>query len=150
MLSTCLFASNSFKKTCYSLSINKTDISKDLSIEQKTMLLNTYSKNSLSSVLLNLFVGFGSGSFYQKQYIQGSIQAFIDLTSISLLLTGVFAFPCNKYPNYFVITGLSLFIANRVYQVISPIVVSKIENDKLRDFLEIDVSLQAIVFSIKV
>lgn len=68
MLSTCLFASNSFKKTCYSLSINKTDISKDLSIEQKTMLLNTYSKNSLSSVLLNLFVGFGSGSFYQKQY----------------------------------------------------------------------------------
>ncbi|MGI5172883.1 P13 family porin [Treponema sp. OMZ 840] len=60
-----------------------------LSFAQKEQIFSLHKSDPLAPFLLNCFVGFGVGSFVQKDYLSGGICLAADITSFGLGLTGL-------------------------------------------------------------
>lgn len=116
-----------------------------LSFDQKTILYNTFKEDATTSFLLNTFIGLGSGSFYQKQYTHGFIALSLDVLGICLCSFNSFLPPKTYYydngkpfigPNNDLITsGIIVLCISRVYQMITPYILSNIKNKEFKDYL---------------
>jgi hypothetical protein len=123
-----------------------------LSSYEKLFLVNLHSKNSGIPLAINLFAGFGIGSYIQGDIISGTIQlsgqllCLAGLIAGSLLMTpetvassyetGYTAQKTTDVGSAIIMTGVILFYGTRIYGCISPFVFKSVYNRKLNNALQ--------------
>ena len=133
-----------------------------LSFDEKQQLYSSFEDKPLDPFLLNWLIGFGIGSFVQKDYLSGGLCLAADITSVGIGLTGVILwqkelFDASRNANQdlgslflmvfnaltmrtampFIIAGGVLSIASRVYGMIAPWVYGASYNKRLEEALRI-------------
>ena len=133
-----------------------------LSFGEKQQLYSSFEDKPLAPFLLNWLIGFGIGSFVQKDYLSGGLCLAADITSVGIGLTGVILwqkelFDASRNANQdlgsfflmvfnaltmrtampFIIAGGILSIASRVYGMIAPWVYGASYNKRLEQALRI-------------
>ena len=133
-----------------------------LSFDEKQQLYSSFEDKPLDPFLLNWLIGFGIGSFVQKDYLSGGLCLAADITSVGIGLTGVILwqkelFDASRNANQdlgslflmvfnaltmrtampFIIAGGVLSIASRVYGMIAPWVHGTLYNKRLEQALRI-------------
>ena len=133
-----------------------------LSFGEKQQLYSSFEDKPLAPFLLNWLIGFGIGSFVQKDYLSGGLCLAADITSVGIGLTGVilwqkevvdasrnadqdlgslFLMVFNALTMRtalpFIIAGGILSIASRVYGMIAPWVYGASYNKRLEQALRI-------------
>ncbi|MGP1601196.1 P13 family porin [Treponema sp.] len=133
-----------------------------LSFGEKQQLYSSFEDKPLAPFLLNWLIGFGIGSFVQKDYLSGGLCLAADITSVGIGLTGVILwqkelFDASRNANQdlgslflmvfnaltmrtampFIIAGGVLSIASRVYGMIAPWVYGASYNKRLEQALRI-------------
>ena len=133
-----------------------------LSFWEKQQLYSSFEDKPLAPFLLNWLIGFGIGSFVQKDYLSGGLCLAADITSVGIGLTGVILwqkelFDASRNANQdlgslflmvfnaltmrtampFIIAGGILSIASRVYGMIAPWVYGASYNKRLEQALRI-------------
>lgn len=133
-----------------------------LSFGEKQQLYSSFEDKPLDPFLLNWLIGFGIGSFVQKDYLSGGLCLAADITSVGIGLTGVILwqkelFDASRNANQdlgslflmvfnaltmrtampFIIAGGVLSIASRVYGMIAPWVYGASYNKRLEEALRI-------------
>ena len=133
-----------------------------LSFDEKQQLYSSFEDKPLDPFLLNWLIGFGIGSFVQKDYLSGGLCLAADITSVGIGLTGVILwqkelFDASRNANQdlgslflmvfnaltmrtampFIIAGGVLSIASRVYGMIAPWVYGASYNKRLEQALRI-------------
>ncbi|WP_253678216.1 P13 family porin [Treponema sp. OMZ 788] len=78
------------------------EYSKNLSSEQILLLQEKYKKNIIRPLLLNIFIGFGSGNFACGDIVGGCVHAGIDILATSLGIA-------------FYIHGMKIFLSPSLY-----------------------------------
>jgi len=133
-----------------------------LSFGEKQQLYSSFEDKPLAPFLLNWLIGFGIGSFVQKDYLSGGLCLAADITSVGIGLTGVILwqkelFDASRNADQdvgslflmvfnaltmrtampFIIAGGVLSIASRVYGMIAPWVYGASYNKRLEQALRI-------------
>lgn len=133
-----------------------------LSFGEKQQLYSSFEDKPLAPFLLNWLIGFGIGSFVQKDYLSGGLCLAADITSVGIGLTGVILwqkelFDASRNEDQdlgslflmvfnaltmrtalpFIIAGGVLSIASRVYGMIAPWVYGASYNKRLEEALRI-------------
>lgn len=133
-----------------------------LSFGEKQQLYSSFEDKPLAPFLLNWLIGFGIGSFVQKDYLSGGICAAAEITSFGLGIAGfivwqkevvdaslkaaqdlgslflmVFNALTMRTALPFIIAGGILSIASRVYGMIAPWVYGASYNKRLEQALRI-------------
>ena len=133
-----------------------------LSFGEKQQLYSSFEDKPLAPFLLNWLIGFGIGSFVQKDYLSGGLCLAADITSVGIGLTGVILwqkelFDASRNADQdvgslflmvfnaltmrtampFIIAGGVLSIASRVYGMIAPWVYGASYNKRLEEALRI-------------
>lgn len=133
-----------------------------LSFDEKQQLYSSFEDKPLDPFLLNWLIGFGIGSFVQKDYLSGGLCLAADITSVGIGLTGVILwqkelFDASRNEDQdvgslflmvfnaltmrtampFIIAGGVLSIASRVYGMIAPWVYGASYNKRLEEALRI-------------
>lgn len=133
-----------------------------LSFDEKQQLYSSFEDKPLDPFLLNWLIGFGIGSFVQKDYLSGGLCLAADITSVGIGLTGVILwqkelFDASRNANQdlgslflmvfnaltmrtampFIIAGGVLSIASRIYGMIAPWVYGASYNKRLEQALRI-------------
>lgn len=133
-----------------------------LSFDEKQQLYSSFEDKPLAPFLLNWLIGFGIGSFVQKDYLSGGLCLAADITSVGIGLTGVILwqkelFDASRNADQdvgslflmlfnafsmgtalpFIIAGGVLSIASRVYGMIAPWVYGASYNKRLEQALRI-------------
>lgn len=156
LFATSVFASKSFEKAGLRLS---TDGLTNESLEyvksvrwginnsEKLSLFNTYKLDYVIPYLLNGLVGFGSGSLFIGDMTNGWTQLGLDVGSILFYIVGGALWTTGIYSNTYThdarwiagsaFIGLAslMFVANRIYQLITPYFYIKEVNGKFREAL---------------
>lgn len=130
---------------------------KFLSFDERNQIYKKQKDDAFAPFALNFFIGYGIGSFVQKDYLSGAICVATDLTSFALAVTGLIlwkkelfdithrpqqnadvifdtifsgtsAFPC-------LIAGGILSLCSHIYGAIAPWVFSAFYNNKLEGAL---------------
>lgn len=133
-----------------------------LSFDEKQQLYSSFEDKPLAPFLLNWLIGFGIGSFVQKDYLSGGICIAAEITSCGLGIAGfivwqkevvdaslkaaqdlgslflmVFNALTMRTAMPFIIAGGVLSIASRVYGMIAPWVYGASYNKRLEQALRI-------------
>ncbi|MGP1523707.1 MAG: P13 family porin, partial [Treponema sp.] len=133
-----------------------------LSFDEKQQLYSSFEDKPLAPFLLNWLIGFGIGSFVQKDYLSGGICIAAEITSFGLGIAGfivwqkevvdaslkaaqdlgslflmVFNALTMRTAMPFIIAGGVLSIASRVYGMIAPWVYGASYNKRLEQALRI-------------
>ena len=134
-----------------------------LSFAQKEQLFSLHKNKPLAPFLLNGLIGFGVGSFIQKDYLSGGLCLTADIASFGLGIAGLIAWQKEFYSMAnkaeqsadellsgllgmlfsgakampFLIAGGILSIASRAYGMVSPWVYGALYNKRLEQALRI-------------
>jgi hypothetical protein len=109
----------------------------ELTLNEKLILYTTLKKDSVFPTFMNGFIGFGSGSFTQSDYMSGFIGFFGDTISYGILLT---AYGINSLRimyldksgvNILIASGIACFILSKGYQLIAPSMYAGTYNKKI-------------------
>ena len=130
-----------------------------LSFDQKEQIFSLYKSDPLAPFLLNWLIGFGVGSFIQKDYLSGGLCLTADIASFGLGIAGLILWQKEFYSMAneakqnaggllgmlfsgakampFLIADGILSIASRVYGMIAPWVHGTLYNKRLEQALRI-------------
>lgn len=113
--------------------------SKNLTEEQRYMIINQNKKDAILPFAINFFVGCGVGSFVQKDITGGMIGLGGNLLGMGLYVAGYFMSVENVMngesisfsPVFYV--GIGVLVASRIFDLVRPFVYVSSYNDKLKE-----------------
>ncbi len=125
-------------------------LSSGLSSSEKLSLYDAHEEDLLAPLLLNGFLGFGIGSFYQGDIVGGAIGAGGNVIGVGLVLAGYIpvltalsddSISTAEFENVvtqylgFYLAGGAVFFVTKVFEIIRPVVYTNSFNNTLKESL---------------
>ncbi len=117
-------------------------LSLDLTGIEKYILYVDYKKDATLPFVLNTFLGYGIGSFVQRDFLGGGIALAGGLIGTGLITYGAIVMPLNLLTMgqvstgiYTLVAGGIIIIGTRIFEMIRPLTYAKAFNEKLEDVL---------------